>query len=105
MIVRTVLAFAIGWSAIYAVKYYAFDRLQAEIGQPYGLQLTPPVAELPKFDVNPQAWQTIPVPQIDTQAYGRIAIESMARDMQRRNDEAMQRMREAMRPPYIPGMR
>ncbi len=105
MIVRTVLAFAIGWSAIYAIKHYAFDRVQAEITQSGPLQLTPPVAELPKFEINPQTWQGFTPPQIDTAAYGRIAIESMQRDIVRQNNEAMARAREATRPHYIPGLR
>jgi len=104
MIFKTVIAFGIGWGALYAAQHYWLAAVTARVGEPSGLQLAAPVSVSP---IDPDALQrALNQPQItiDTRQYERLAIDNMNRDIVRQNNDAMARARAAQIPPYIPGM-
>jgi hypothetical protein len=106
MIVRTVLAFGLGWAVLHGIQHYWLASVTAQITDNPGLQLTPPAPAFPTIEVDPEKLRAAinPPITIDTRQYERLAIESMQRDIIRQNNEAMARARAAATPPYIPGL-
>ena len=106
MIFKTVLAFCIGWGVLHGVQHYWLATVTAQVTDNSGLKLLPPAPAFPTIEVDPEKLRLAvnPPVTIDTEAYGRLAIESMARDVMRQNDAALSRARAATIPPYIPGL-
>jgi hypothetical protein len=106
MIFKTVLAFCIGWGALHVMKHYWLASVIGQVTENSGLQLMPPAPAFPTIEIDPNKLPLAinPPVTIDTEKYGRLAVESVARDMARQSDEALTRARAATIPPYIPGL-
>ncbi len=102
MIFKTVLAFCIGWGALHAAQHYWLAAVTAQATDNSGLKLLPTAPAFPTFEVDPVKLPLAinPPVTIDTRAYERLAIESMARQVERQNRDALSR---AAVPPRIPG--
>jgi len=102
MIFKTVLAFCIGWGVLHGVQHYWLAAVTAQITDNSGLNLLPPAPAFPTIEVDPEKLRVAvnPPVTIDTRAYERLAIESMARQVEQQNRAALSR---AAVPPRIPG--
>ena len=102
MIFKTVLAFCIGWGVLHGVQHYWLAAVTAQITDNSGLNLLPPAPAFPTIEVDPEKLRRAinPPVTIDTRAYERLAIESMARQVDQQNRAALSR---AAVPPRIPG--
>src|SRR6266581_1228295 len=94
---KTILAFCIGWGALHAAQHYWLAAVTAQITDNAGLPALPPVPAFPTIEIDPEKLRLAvnPPVTIDTQKYERIAVERMARDIVRQNDEALRRARAA----------
>ena len=103
MIVKTALAFCIGWSALYAAQHYWLTAMTLQITENSGLQLIPPAPAFPTIEIDPEKMRRAinPPVTIDTRPYERLAIESMARQIEQQNRDIQSRI---PHPPYIPGL-
>jgi len=106
MIFRVILALTIGFVVHHGVQHYWLTSMTAQVTENSGLKLLPPAPVFLTIEVDPEKLRLAvnPPVTIDTQKYERIAVESMARDIVRQNDEALRRARAATIPPYIPGL-
>ena len=102
MIFKTVLAFCIGWGVLHGVQHYWLAAVTAQVTDNSGLKLLPPAPAFPTIEVDPEKLRVAvnPPVTIDTRAYERLAIESMARQVDQQNRAALSR---AAVPPRIPG--
>ena len=102
LIFKTIIAACVGWGALYAAQHYWLASMMAQIAENSGLQLMPPTPVFPTIEIDPgKLRQAINPPvKIDTRAAERAAIESMARQVERQNRDALSR---AAVPPRIPG--
>jgi len=101
-IFKTILAFCIGWGALHAAQHYWLAAVTAQITDNAGLPVLPPAPAFPAIEIDPEKLRLAvnPPVTIDTQAYGRLAIESMARQIDQQNRDIQSRV---AHPPYIPG--
>lgn len=106
LIFKTILALSVGFAVHHGVQHYWLASMTAQVTDNSGLQLLPPAPAFPTIEIDPEKLRLAinPPVTIDTQKYERIAVESMARDIMRQNDEALRRARAATTPPYIPGL-
>ena len=104
MIFKTVLAFCIGWGVLHGVQHYWLASMTAQVTDNSGLQLLPPAPAFPTIEIDPEKLRLAvnPPVTIDTQAYGRLAIESMARQIDQQNRAALSHVPQPM---SIPGLR
>ena len=102
VIFKTVLAFCIGWGVLHGVQHYWPAAVTAQVTDNSGLKLLPPAPAFPTIEVDPAKLRLAinPPVTIDTRAYERLAIESMARQVEQQNRAALSR---AAVPPRIPG--
>ena len=102
MIFKTVLALCIGWGMVHGVQHYWLATLTAQVTDNSGLKLLPTAPAFPTIEIDPEKLRLAvnPPVTIDTQAYGRLAIESMARQIDQQNRDIQSRV---AHPPYIPG--
>ena len=102
VIFKTLLAVCIGWGALYAVQHYWLAAVTAQVTDNSGLQVLPPSPAFPTIEIDPEKLRLAvnPPVSIDTAAYGRLAIESMARQIDQQNRDIQSRV---AHPPYIPG--
>jgi hypothetical protein len=106
MIFKVILALSIGFAVHHGVQHYWLTSMTAQVTDNSGLQLLPAAPAFPTIAIDPNKLPLAinPPVTIDTEKYGRLAVESMARDMARQSDEALTRARAATIPPYIPGL-
>src|SRR5947209_14271561 len=87
-IFKSIVAFGIGWGALYAAQHYWFGAMMAQIADSdhSGLNLAAPSAALPTMEIDPQKLRLAinPPVHIDTQKYGRLMIESKQREIDQR---------------------
>jgi hypothetical protein len=103
LIFKTIVAFCIGWGALYAAQHYWLGAMTAEIADNSGLNLLPPVPAFPAIEVDPEKLRLAinPPVTIDTKKYERLAIESMVRQVDQQNRAALSRVPQPM---SIPGL-
>jgi hypothetical protein len=103
MIIRAVVAFGIGWGALYGMQTLWLKGVTAQISNP-GFQLAMPTPAFPTMAIDTSKMITAinPPVVIDTKKYQAIAIESMVREMDQRNRAALSHVPVV---PYIPGVR
>ena len=103
MIFKTVLALCIGWAVLHGVQHYWLASMTAQVTDNSGLKLLPPAPAFPAIEVDPAKLRLAinPPVTIDTQKYERLAIESIARQVDQQNRAALSRV---PMPPNIPGL-
>jgi len=102
MVFKTLLAFCIGWGALHAAQHYWLAAVTAQITDNAGLPGLPPAPAFPTIEIDPEKLRLAvnPPVTIDTQAYGRLAIESMARQIDQQNRDIQSRIPHSR---YMPG--
>ena len=103
LIFKTIVAFCIGWGALYAAPHYWLGAMTAQITDNSGLNLLPPVPAFPAIEVDPEKLRLAinPPVTIDTKKYERLATESMVRQIDQQNRAALSRVPQPM---SIPGL-
>ena len=103
IILKTIIAFCVGWGALYAAQHYWLALMTAQIAENSGLQLMPPAPVFPTVEIDPEKMRKAinPPMTIDTRAYERLAIESMSRQIEQQNRAALSKV---PLPPSIPGL-
>jgi len=93
IIFKTLLAFCVGWGALYGVQHYWLASVTAQVTENSGLQLLPPAPTTPPFEIDPEKMRQAinPPVNIDTRKYERLAIDSMTRQMEQQNRAALDR--------------
>ena len=91
MVFKTILAFCVGWGALYAAQHYWLAAMTAQVGENSGLHLAAPVPVTPAIEIDPEKMRQAinPPVNIDTRKYERLAIDSMMRDVERQNRNAL----------------
>ena len=86
LIFKTILAFGIGWEALYAAQHYWLGAMTAQIAENSGLNLLPSAPAFPTIEIDPEKLRLAinPPVTIDTQKYGRLMIESKQREIDQR---------------------
>ena len=86
LIFKTILAFGIGWGALYAAQYSWLAAMTAQIAENSGLNLLPSAPAFPTIEIDPEKLRLAinPPVTIDTQKYGRLMIESKQREIDQR---------------------
>ena len=104
MIIRAVVAFGIGWGALYGVQTLWLKAVTTQISQNSGMQLLPTRLAFPtmQIDTSKMLQAINPPVHIDTKKYQAIAIESMVRQIDQQNRAALSHVPVV---PYIPGVR
>jgi hypothetical protein len=105
-IFKTIVAFCIGWGALYAAQHYWFGAMLAQIADSdhSGLNLAAPAPAFPTMEIDPQKLRLAINPQvnIDTQKYGRLMIESKQREIDQR---IRSELAKEPQPITVPGLR
>jgi hypothetical protein len=103
MAIKTILAFCVGWGALYAGQHYWLAAITAQVSENSGLSLAPPVPVTPAIEIDPEKLRQAinPPVNIDTRKYERLAIEGMLRDVDRQNRNALSQVPQPM---HIPGL-
>ena len=103
-IFKTIVAFGIGWGALYAAQHYWFGAMMAQIADSdhSGLNLAAPA--FPSIEIDPQKLRLAinPPVTIDTQKYGRLMIESKQREIDQRIRSELAKVPQ---PIAVPGLR
>jgi hypothetical protein len=88
---KVLLALCIGWCGLYAAQHYWLHAMTAQIAENSGTNLLPPAPALPTMEIDPAKLQKAinPPINIDTKKYERLAIESMARQIDQQNRAAL----------------
>jgi hypothetical protein len=77
-IFKTIVAFGIGWGALYAAQHYWLGAMMDQIAHSghSGLNLAAPAPAFPTMEVDPEKLRLAinPPVNIDTQKYGRLMI-------------------------------
>ena len=101
MIIRAVVAFGIGWGALYTAQHYWLQAVTVQISQTSNTQFMPAAPAFPTIDPDKMVRAINPPITIDTRAAQRAAAESMVRQIDQQNRNALSHVPVA---PYIPGM-
>ena len=105
-IFKTIVAFGIGWGALYAAQHYWLGAMLAQIaeGDRSGLNLAAPSPAFPTIEVDPEKLRLAinPPVTIDTQKYGRVMIESKQREIDQRIRSELAKVPQ---PITVPGLR
>jgi hypothetical protein len=101
---KTILAACIGWGALYAAQHYWLGAMMDQVAEVSKKDVLPPAPEFPKIEIDPKKLQQAINPQlnIDTKKFERIGIESMVRQIDQQNRNALS---QAPQPISIPGLR
>lgn len=88
---KTVLAFSVGWGALYAAQHYWLGAMVGQVAEVSKQDFLPPAPEFPNLDIDPQKLQQAinPPINIDTQKYGRLMLESKMREIDQINRNAL----------------
>jgi hypothetical protein len=102
-ILKTIFAFCVVWGGLYAAQHYWLGAMMGQIADNSGLQLTAPAPAFPTMEIDPAKLQRAinPPETIDTKKYERLAIESMARQIDQQNRAALSHVPQPM---SIPGL-
>jgi hypothetical protein len=103
MIIRAVVALGIGWGALYGMQTLWLKAVTTQISNNSGFQLAMPTPAFPTMAIDTsKMMQAINPPlHIDTKKYQAIAIESMVRQIDQQNRNALSHVPVV---PYIPGV-
>lgn len=103
LVFKTILAFCIGWGALYAAQHYWLNATTAQIAENSGLNLLPPTPALPSMEIDPEKLRLAinPPVVIDTRAAQRAAAEGMVRQIEQQQ-QAIQPY--TAKPLHIPGL-
>ena len=103
MILRTIVAFFIGWGAIYAAQHYWLAAMTARIAETSETPLFSPAPAFPTMEIDPEKLRLAINPPIviDTREAQRLAIEGVARQIDLQNRAALSHV---PLPPHIPSM-
>ena len=90
-ILKTIFAFGVVWGGLYAAQHYWLGAMMGQIADNSGLQLTAPAPAFPTMEIDPEKMRQAinPPVNIDTRKYERLAIDSMMRDVERQNRNAL----------------
>lgn len=105
-IFKTIVAFGVGWGALYAAQHYWLGAMMEQIADSShsGLNLAAPSPVLPTMEIDPQKLRLAinPPVNIDTQKYGRLMIESKQREIDQRIRSELAKVPQ---PITVPGLR
>jgi len=103
-ILKTIFAFCVVWGGLYAAQHYWLGAMMGQIADNSGLQLTAPAPAFPTMEIDPAKLRLAinPPVTIDTKKYERLAIESMARQIDQQNRAPLSHVPQPM---SIPGLR
>jgi hypothetical protein len=103
LIFKTILAFCVGWGALYAAQRYWLGAMSAQVAEISGTNFLPQAPALPTMQIDPQKLQQAinPPLSIDTKKFERIGIESMVRQIDQQNRNALSHVPQPM---SIPGL-
>src|SRR5207237_228428 len=102
-ILKTIFAFCVVWGGLSAAQHYWPDARMGQIADNSGLQLTASAPAFPTMEIDPAKLRLAinPPATIDTKKYERLAIESMARQIDQQNRAALSHVPQPM---SIPGL-
>jgi hypothetical protein len=103
MILRTILAFLIGWGALYAAQHYWLAAMTSRIAETPQVRWMAPAPAFPTMKTDPEKLRLAINPPlvIDTRAGQRAAIEGVVRQIDQQNRAALSHV---PLPPNIPGL-
>jgi len=103
MIFKTVIAFCIGWGALYAAQHYFLVSMTTQITANSGLNLMSPAPAFPTMEIDPEKLRLAinPPVTIDTKKYEHLAVEGMVRQIDQQHQAVQSYM---PRPINIPGV-
>jgi hypothetical protein len=104
LMLKTILAACIGWGALYAAQHYWLGAMMDQVAEVSKKDFLPPAPAFPTMEIDPKKLQQAINPQlnIDTKKFERIGIESMVRQIDQQNRNALS---QAPQPISIPGLR
>ena len=103
MVFKTILAFFIGWGALYAAQHYWLAAMTSRVAATPDVPFMAPVPALSAVEVDPEKMRLAinPPVVIDTRPAQRAAMEGMIRQMDQQNRAALSQI---PLPPRIPGL-